>query len=178
MLYQTLIVLALSAGAEPAKDSATASVPLLPADWEGTQKLVAAHKGQVVVVEIWTTTCGTCVDQFPKFVDLHRKYAERGVACIAVNCDYDGIKDKPPEFYRPQVEKFLRQQQARFENVLLTLSFIDLLNKLELESTPAALVYDRKGNLVKRFDNDGVTKEVDEFTPADVEKLVGKLLAE
>jgi hypothetical protein len=52
-----------------------------------------------------------------------------------------------------------------------------LLDKLELASMPAVYVYGRDGKLVKRFDNESITKESEEFTYKDVTKLVEELLA-
>jgi len=157
------------------EDSKRKTVRLVEMDWKGVQKLVASHKGKVVVVDIWTTTCPVCLTKFPKFVALQKTFGEKA-ACVSLNCDYDGIPDKPPKYYRDNVLKFLRKQNATFDNVLLTMPFLAFLNKIKLESTPAVLVYDRSGKLVKRFDNDKAVKEADEFTMKQVTALVGKLV--
>ena len=149
-------------------------VSVIEANWKGVQKLVAAHRGKVVVVDIWTTTCGVCLEKFPDFMALRKKHQGK-VALISVNCDYDGIPGKPPKHYRPGVLKFLRKQNATFENVMLTVSFLGFLNAIELESTPALFVFDKSGKLVKRFDNDKAEKIADEFTMKQVAALVAKL---
>lgn len=153
------------------------AVKLRIVDWKAVEKLVASKKGKVVVVDIWTTTCGTCVEEFPKVVALQKKLGRKHLACISVACDYDGIKDKPPKHYAPGVLKFLKKQNATFDNVLLTVPFIDFLDQIDLSSTPALLVYGRDGKLVKRFDNDKAEKIADEFTFDDVESLVKRLIA-
>lgn len=162
-----------------ANSAATASarkpVRLQAMNWNEVQKLIARHKGKVVVVDIWTTTCPACLKKFPDFVELQKRY-KNNVACISVNCDYDGIEGKPPKFYRPHVLKFLRKQNATFDNVLLTISFLDFLNKIDLASTPAMLVYDKTGKLAKRFDNDDAATAEDEFTMKQVEQLVARLV--
>ena len=145
-------------------------------DWEQTQQLIAAHKGQVVLVDIWTTTCPACVEKFPEFVALQQVHGAQGLACISVNCDYDGVPDKPPAHYRPKVEKFLQEQQAEFDNVLLSVPFADFLEQIDLASTPSYLLYDAEGKLVRRFDNDAALREEDEFTMADVAAAVEELL--
>ncbi|MBT4863941.1 MAG: TlpA family protein disulfide reductase [Planctomycetaceae bacterium] len=152
------------------------AVELKVRSWKGLQKLVAAHKGKVVVVDIWTTTCGTCVEEFPKFAALQKQFPKDKIALISLNCDYDGIKDKPPEFYRADVTKFLRKQNATFENVMLNIAFIDFLDQVDLSSTPAVLVYRPNGKLAKRFDNDKAEKLEDEFTIKDVKQQIAKLL--
>ncbi len=160
------------------KPSKAATVKLQIVDWKGVEKLVASQKGKVVVVDIWTTTCSTCVEEFPKLVALQKKYGRDRLACISLACDYDGIKGKPPKYYAKGVLKFLKKQNATFDNVLLTVPFIDFLDQIDLSSTPALLVYGKDGKLVKRFDNDNVKKIADEFTFDEVESLVKRLIAQ
>jgi thiol-disulfide isomerase/thioredoxin len=149
-------------------------VTVVETNWKGVQKLVASHKGKVVVVDIWTTTCPGCIKKFPDFVALRKLHKDK-IALISVNCDYDGIPDKPPKFYRAGVLKFLKKQNATFDNVLLNISLLRFLDEARLESTPALYVYDKTGKLAKRFDNDKAEKESDEFTMQQVQKLVAKL---
>jgi thiol-disulfide isomerase/thioredoxin len=153
-------------------------VSLQSLDWAGVEKLIARQRGKVVLVNIWTTTCSTCTQEFPRLVALQERFGKQGLVCLAVNCDYDGIQTKPPEFYRPLVLKFLGQHPppTGFDNVLLSVPFIEILEKLNLSSTPAVIVYGRNGELVKRFDNDQATRSEEEFTHQDVALLVEKLL--
>jgi thiol-disulfide isomerase/thioredoxin len=150
---------------------------LREASWEQVQTDIAGHRGQVVVVDVWTTTCPTCVAELPKFVALARRHPE-GVVWLTVNCDYDGIEGKPPAFYRPDVLAVLNRAGATAgatDNVMLTLPFIDFLEKLELASSPAVFVYRPDGRLAKRFDNDVATSAEEEFSLGDVERLVQEL---
>jgi thiol-disulfide isomerase/thioredoxin len=158
-----------------ADDVSSAKVQLVETNWKGVQKLVAAHKGQVVVIDIWTTTCAGCIKKFPEFVALQKLYKGK-IALISVNCDYDGIPGKPPKFYRADVLKFLQKQNATFENVMLNVSLLKFLDEAKLESTPAMYVYDKTGKLAKRFDNDKAEREADEFTMTQVRELVAKLI--
>ncbi|MCH7685739.1 MAG: TlpA family protein disulfide reductase [Planctomycetes bacterium] len=154
----------------------SSNVTLTIKNWQDVQKLVATHKGKVVVVDIWTTTCLACLVEFPKFAALQKKYGKDKVVCISVNCDYDGIESKPPKYYREDVLKFLRKKHATFENVMLDLSFIAFLDKIKLESTPAILVYGPATKLAKRFDNDDAKSEKDEYSMKDVQALIERLL--
>ena len=152
-------------------------VGLKTCGWPAIQKLVKQHKGQVVVLNVWTTTCGTCLEEFPKFVQMHKDFGADKLVCVSVNCDFDGIKDKPPAFYRADVMKVLLKHEAKFPNVMLDVAFIEFLEQRKLSSTPAMYVYGRDGKLAKRFDNDDAEKAEDEFTIGDVRKLIGRLLA-
>jgi thiol-disulfide isomerase/thioredoxin len=145
-------------------------------NWEETQKRVAAHKGKIVVLDAWSTSCQPCMKEFPNLVKLHQKYGTKGVACLSLSCDYQGIKNKPPEFYRERVVRFLEKQGAGFQNLLASEPAEELYEKMELASIPAVFVYGRDGKLVKRFDNEQAKAEEDNFTYDDVNKLVEGLL--
>lgn len=148
--------------------------------FKDVKQRIAAHKGKVVVVEIWTSTCLTCVEKFPEFVTLQKQYAKQqaNVVFISLCCDYDGIKSKPPEYYHPKVLRFLKKQEARFENSLLNVSLLDFLEKIELDSTPAVLVYGTDGKQAKRFDNDNSRSEKNDFTINHVKQHIDQLLKE
>jgi len=153
-----------------------AKVTLEVASWDETLKQVAAQKGKIVVLDAWSTSCQPCMKEFPNLVKLHQKYASKGVACFSLSCDYQGIKNKPPEFYRERVMKFLDKQGATFQNLLASDPAEELYEKMELASIPAVFVYGRDGKLVKRFDNEQAQTEEDNFTYDDVIKLVEDLL--
>jgi thiol-disulfide isomerase/thioredoxin len=164
------------AAKEPGEKS-KGKVSLETASWEDTLKLVAAHKGKkIVVLDAWSTSCQPCMKEFPNLVKLHQKYGDKRVACMSLSCDYQGIKTKPPEFYRQRVTAFLEKQGATFQNLLASEPAEDLYEKMELASIPAVFVFGLDGKLVKRFDNEQAKTEEDNFTYEDVNKLVEELL--
>ena len=167
--------------AEDAAATGSAATNDVPAvrilSWAQTEEFIRKeHAGKVVLVDVWTRTCPACVDGFPDFARLQERFGRDRFACVSVNCDYDGIEGKPPEFYREGVEKFLREQNARFDHVLLNVPLLDFLDAVKLNSTPALFVYDPSGKLVRRFDNDDAATEEEEFDIDDVAAAVAELL--
>ena len=166
-----------SAAVKEPGEKPKAKVSLDTASWEETLKLVAGHKGKkIVVLDAWSTSCQPCMKEFPNLVKLHHKYGDKRVACMSLSCDYQGIKTKPPEFYRQRVVTFLEKQGATFQNLLASEPAEDLYEKMELASIPAVFVFGLDGKLVKRFDNEQAKTEEDNFTYEDVNKLVEELL--
>src|SRR3954467_3740548 len=96
----------------------TPAVSLKIMNWEETLEIVKKHKGKIVVMDVWSTSCDPCMKEFPNLVKLHQTQA-KDVACLSVSTDYTGSKNKPPEFYRERVMKFLQEQEATFDNILL-----------------------------------------------------------
>lgn len=167
------------AAAADADEAGDVSVQIL--NWDQTQDLIGKHRGKIVVLDVWSTSCIPCMREFPYLVELQKKHGDDLVA-ISLNTDYLGIKSKPPEYYRERVLAFLQKQDATFQNVLSNVPSDELFALLEINSIPAVFVYDAAGKLVQRFDDsgnygdDGFTYE-DHVTPA-VEELVSKSAAQ
>lgn len=173
-----LMGIARSVGAaEPAAPVKPAKVEIKVASWKDVQARVAAHKGAIVVIDAWSTSCPPCIKELPKFVALHKKHYAAGLRCISFNCDYDNPSQKPEQSREP-VLKFLTKHQATCENVLSSDPLEKWLEAVDLASIPAVFVYGRDGRLVKRFDNDSLKPGDNEFTYANVTLLVEKLLKE
>lgn len=155
---------------QAAKASADAVVELMELDYEGIQKLIASHKGKVVVLDCWATYCAPCVEEFPSLVELHQKYGPEKLACISLSFDNEGID--PLEEIKPVLLDFLRQQKATFDNVVSTEENTVLYEKMGFSAVPAIFVYDQQGELVKVFKDspDGAVSY------DDVKPLVAKLI--
>ncbi len=145
-------------------------------DFAGIEQLIASHRGQVVVLDAWSTSCVPCVKEFPKLVALHARYSPEQLACISLSFDFEGIGT--PQEQVPRVLKFLERQGATFENVVSSEESDVLYRKFKLASVPAVFVYDRSGQLRKRFDNEAAAREADAFTYEQVGQLVAELVAE
>lgn len=172
----------------PAIDSATAvpvaepstpvpSVTLDIKNWDETLALVAEHKGKVVVLDLWSTSCDPCMVEFPHLVELHKRHSDK-LVCMSASCDYAGIKSKPPETYREPVLEFLTKKDATFQNVLLNVESDVLFEKIELASIPAVYVFGVDGKVAKRFDNDNAKPGGDFTYTKDIVPFVEKLLEE
>ena len=137
---------------------------------------LAAHRGRVVVLDCWSTSCPPCIKEFPGLVSLARDYGEQ-VACLSLSFDYEGFGT--PEDALPPVQEFLSQVGAgAIENLLGREDSDTLYEKLELTSVPAVYVYGRDGRLLQRFDDDYAANELGRpFTYADVRKLVDEALS-
>ncbi|MEY4185174.1 MAG: TlpA family protein disulfide reductase [Planctomycetaceae bacterium] len=174
-----LTVSVVAGDEKPAAQPATAAtVELQPGTWKDITTLVAKNKGKIVVVDVWSTSCAPCMQEFPGLVRLQQAHPEK-VVCISFNVDYVGIKNKPADFYRPKVEAFLKKQQAQFVNILCTEESDKFFADQELSSIPAVYVYGTDGKLAKRFDESLLQEGREEaFTyEADIVPFVKQQLA-
>ncbi len=169
-----------AAASASSTDGAPAPVAgeLLAVSWEDVQQRLGRISEPVVLVNIWTTTCPVCLEHMPRLVELCQQRTGK-VYCIQVNCDYDGVPSKPVEFYLKGATAALQARGAQgvenLENVMMNVAFLDFLNQINLNSTPAVLVYDQQRKLVKRFDNDESSASETDFRSADVADFVDAL---
>src|SRR5580704_5648502 len=70
----------------PAASVSAQKLPVV-ADNAGYQKVVAAHKGKVVLVDFWATWCVPCREEMPELVKLERKLRARGLDVIMISVD-------------------------------------------------------------------------------------------
>ena len=133
--------------------TATKALELRDMNWEQALALVAEHKGKVVVVDVWSTSCEPCLQEFPHLVAMQQRHGD-DVVCVSFDCDYFGAKNKPVGYYRERVTKALTEMKAEtIINLMSNVAADDLFQQMDLDSIPAVYVFDRGGMLSKRFDN-------------------------
>ena len=154
----------------------TDTIELQELGWDQLQEVVARHKGKVVVIDIWSTSCEPCLREFPHLVALQRRHPD-DVVCISFDCDYIGAKNKAVGYYRERVLKQLTSQHAeKLINGISTMAADELFQQLDIDSIPAVYVYDRTGKLSKRFDNR--TPASDSEEGISYEKQIDPLVAD
>jgi thiol-disulfide isomerase/thioredoxin len=124
--------------------------------YESLGDRIQALKGRAVVVDFWATYCLPCKKEFPRLVELHRKYATKGLAAVSVSLD-----DATDEHAREEANRFLTDKQAAFSNFLLDEKPEFWQAKLKIDGPPCVFVFDRSGRLVKRYHDDVDYSEID-----------------
>lgn len=163
---------------EPGDVLSPSEIELTVASWDDIQSKISEQSGKVVVVDLWSTSCLPCVRELPKLADLQRQFP-KSVVCLSVSVDYTGAQEETPESHREQVMKILETRNMAVQNFISSTSDFDIYEKIDLASIPAVLIYDRAGQLVKRFDNDLNDFGEEGFTYADhIAPLVEQTLGE
>jgi thiol-disulfide isomerase/thioredoxin len=168
-------------GREPAiatqRTAGSAPVEVRLVDHAGLVAEVERHRGKVVVLDCWSTSCPPCVKEFPGLVKLAAAHGDR-VQCLSLCLDYDGL-GKPADLV-PPVQAFLRKVgAAKVVNLLASEEADSLYRKLEFVSVPAVFVWKPDGTLAIRYDDEQAARDLERpFTYADVERTVVDLLAD
>ena len=163
-----------SAGPQPepsspavTSDSSILMEPLTFADW---QTKLTSYEPDIVVVDMWATWCESCIERFPKMVELHKRFSDQGVRFVAMNLD-----SRDDKAALDMANRFLNQISANFENYAMDENLMQAFEMLDLMSIPAVLIYDRNGEERYRLTGDNPNNQ---FTDADVEAAILNLLAQ
>ena len=147
-----------------AQDSKAVGVRVV--DKAGYDKVIAANKGKVIVVDCWATWCVPCRKAFPKTVELSKTYAGQGVVVVSLCFDVP-VKGQVPE----AVKRFLAVNDAHFENLVSSLDIseegADVFGIPE-GALPHFKIYGKDGKVFKSFES-GDDKE---FKHEDIEAAV------
>lgn len=133
------------------------ATPLTSVDEAGFQKLIAAHKGKVLLVDFWATYCTPCRAEIPELVKLEARLRSKGFQLITVSAD-------EPE-QQAQAEKFITQLGAPAPAYIRKAkdddAFINSIDPKWSGALPALFLYDRNGRKVKSFIGETPTKEIE-----------------
>ncbi len=55
--------------------------------------LIASSPGTIVLVNMWSTWCAPCIEEFPDLVEVSNEFRSRGVAAIFVSADLQADRD-------------------------------------------------------------------------------------
>ena len=152
-----------------ATDDATSNVTFKPLQYTEWLQQLDTYKPDIVVVDMWATWCASCLEEFPKIVDLHQKYKDAGVQFVSMNLDDNS--DQPS---LKNAEKFLQKMHAEFDNFWMDENLMIAFEKLNLIGIPAVIIYDRNGDERYRLTGDDPNNQ---YSGKDIEKAIQELLA-
>ena len=148
-----------------AADAPAAPVKLEPIKYDAfLAKIAANKKAKLTIVDAWATWCGPCKENFPHLVEMHKKYADKGLAAISLSLDET---DKPKKV--AEATAFLVEKKATFPNYILDETTDFAFEKLDITAIPAVFLYGPDGKEIKRFTLEDVNNL---FTYEQVEEAV------
>jgi uncharacterized protein (TIGR03067 family) len=148
--------------------------------WKGEKVKLADLKGKYVLLEFWGYWCGPCVHSMPVLIELHEKFADKGLAIIGIHVDIDGEVDTAAKYddkIAPIKKKLWQDKSLPFPVVLTSGKRIESGDNQPIRGGAAAqygilgypttILIDREGKVVGKFHARDAKKAV-----AEVEKLL------
>ena len=100
------------------------------------------YKGKVVVLDFYATWCEPCRAETPRLVQLQKDYGPSGLQVIGLNVGGENDRGQVPGF----AKEFGIEYPLGFPDDSLVDQYLT-----DNQNIPQAFVFDRNGELVKRF---------------------------
>jgi RNA polymerase sigma factor (sigma-70 family) len=143
--------------------------------WSGKEVKLADLRGKYVLLEFWGYWCGPCVQSMPVLIELHERFADRGLAVVGVHMDTGGDVDsaaKLEEKIAGFPKKLWSGKGLAFPNALVSAKRGErernAVAQYGIRSWPTTVLIDPEGKVVGRFH----ARDVKDACAA-VEKLLG-----
>jgi thiol-disulfide isomerase/thioredoxin len=119
--------------------------PAAPGTWAVANNQavkLSDYKGKVVVLDFYATWCEPCRAETPRLVQIQKDYGANGLQVIGLNVGGDDDRAQVPAFAR----EFGIEYPLGFPDDNLVEHYLT-----DNQNIPQAFVFDRNGDLVKRF---------------------------
>ncbi|MBP3960620.1 redoxin domain-containing protein [Gemmata sp. G18] len=147
--------------------------------WSGEKVTFADLKGKYVLLEFWGYWCGPCVGSMPVLIELHEKFAGKGLAIVGVHMDIDGEVDTVAKLdarLAGYVKDEWKGKKIPFPNALVPGTRVGTgddekrggpIAQYGIQSYPTCLLIDREGKVVGKFGARDIKQ-----ASAEIEKLL------
>jgi thiol-disulfide isomerase/thioredoxin len=127
-------------------------------------KLIAGHKGKILLVDFWATWCVPCRAEMPQLVKLSAKLGASGLDFVTVSADEPGKEAAAIKLLMENAVggPFFLKKPADDDK------FNDLVDAKWSGELPAMFIYDRTGKRIRSF--------LGETPVSDIEAAIQKLL--
>ena len=130
--------------------TAPASVPVDEVTLEVANKaklaeVLASHRGKVVLVDYWSTSCVPCVEKLPEVLALQKELGDRGLQVVTLSMD-------DPDS-RKEIGEFLKGKGAVGLHLISEFGASPhSLEEFEIDLVPHYRIYNRDGELAEKIE--------------------------
>ncbi len=155
----------------PAEESSGSPSPMQVISLQEWRSIVKPRPADVVVVaDLWASWCVSCIERFPRMVEMAERFRDRSVRFVTLNLD-----DPQDRSGIDWSNDFLATLGGEFSHYHLAENMVLSFEELDLMSLPVVLIYDGSGEERFRLTNDNPNQQ---FTESDVEAAIVELLSE
>lgn len=119
---------------------------LTPLTVEAYNKLIAAHKGRVVLVNFWATYCVPCRTEIPELAKFATQHNSRGLDLVLISADEPAQEAQALKFITGKYPLPLYIKRTDDND-----KYVAAIHDHWDGSLPASFVYDRSGKKVGAF---------------------------
>lgn len=124
-------------------------------DVDGKTVKSSDFAGKVVILDFWATWCPPCKAEIPGFIELKKKYGNKGLVVVGVSLDEQGSE---------AVKPFMKQMGMNYTVLLGDEKVVRDFGGFD--GIPTTFIIDRKGNVVGGHTGYGSKEDFEkEITP-------------
>ena len=135
-LLFSVLILSLSVGCSKEASSGDAPDFTLPR-LNGGNLTLSSLKGKVIILDFWAVRCPPCRKEIPDFVELYKKYKDKGLEIIGICLDSEAT-------VKPFAEKMEMNYPLVFGNQEVAQKYGGI------RYIPTTFIIDRQGNITKK----------------------------
>src|SRR5216110_2776070 len=128
---------------------------------DAERRAVSDYKGKIVVLDFYATWCEPCRAETPRLVSMQQRYRAQGLQVIGLNVGGEDDHVQVPAY----AKEFGIQYPLVWPDDELVQIYLS-----DNQNIPQAFVFDRKGDLVKRFVG------YSDASGAEMERIVQEML--
>jgi thiol-disulfide isomerase/thioredoxin len=129
---------------------------LAPLTLDGYNKLIASHKGRVVLATFWATYCIPCRAEIPELVKLAGQLRPKGLDLVVVSADDPDKAAQALKFIAPKVPAIPLYIKSTDDDD----KYAAGIHQRWQGELPANFIYDRTGRKVGAFIGENPTKDI------------------
>jgi thiol-disulfide isomerase/thioredoxin len=121
---------------------------------DGSKFSLSGRKGKVLLVNLWATWCGPCIEEMPDLVKMQEELGPKGFEVIGINTETN--EGFTVEELKPKIDDFIVEHRLNYPNAFIVEGMFDEFVKLsKLPAIPQSIVVDREGRLRGVFTGGG-----------------------
>lgn len=106
------------------------------------------HTSKIILVNIWSTWCEPCIEEFPYVVGLEKKYDANDLDVIFFSVDWDEQSKEARSFLKDQQVMGKHYRKREGDDQL----FINAFSTEWTGAIPFTVLYDRNGELLTQWE--------------------------
>jgi len=151
LILLSLVLMSWQCAGDPNPGNSNHDFDFSLPDLAGNVHSLKDYSGRILVLNFWATWCPPCLGEMGKLNELYEKYRPDGLEVVGIALDKDSLG---------LVSPFVKENQIKYT---ILVGGQETLSQLRnFKGVPTTLVFDKTGEIRKKFDSSFEKEEMEE----------------